>query len=110
VYWTVWIQWPGTSEPQEYKALVDTGAQCTLMPSSYRGTELIYISGVTGGSQELSVLEEERSLTGKDWQKHPMVAGGPMHTQYRLSQKGAFQGSQGILMGFWNSCRRYRQH
>ena len=28
----VWIQWPGTWDPQD-KALVDTGAQCTLMPS-----------------------------------------------------------------------------
>ncbi|RMC20136.1 hypothetical protein DUI87_00982 [Hirundo rustica rustica] len=33
IYWTVWIRWPGTSDPQKYMALVDTGAQCTLMPS-----------------------------------------------------------------------------
>lgn len=26
VYWTVWIQWLGTSEPQKYEGLVDTGA------------------------------------------------------------------------------------
>jgi len=32
VDWTVWVRWPGTSDPQQYKALVDTGAQCTLMP------------------------------------------------------------------------------
>ena len=24
VYWTVWIRWPGISEPWEYKALGDT--------------------------------------------------------------------------------------
>jgi len=23
VYWSVWIWWPGTSDPQEYKALVE---------------------------------------------------------------------------------------
>jgi len=30
---------------------------------------------VTVGSQELSVLEAEVSLTGQDWQKHPIVTG-----------------------------------
>jgi len=74
-YWTVWIRRPGTSEFQEYKALVDTSTQCTLTPSSYKGAEPTCISGVTGGSQELSVLEAEVSLTGKEWQKHPIVTG-----------------------------------
>ncbi|KAK4810528.1 hypothetical protein QYF61_004491 [Mycteria americana] len=73
VYWTVWIRWPGTSDPEKYKALVDTGAHCTLMQSGYRGTEPIWISGVTGESQQLSVLEAEVSLTGDKWQKHPIV-------------------------------------
>ncbi|PKU33504.1 hypothetical protein llap_16188 [Limosa lapponica baueri] len=72
---TVWIRWRGTSDPQEYKALVDTGTQCTLVPSSYRGAECIYISGVTGRSQELTALEAEVSLTGNEWQKHPIVTG-----------------------------------
>ena len=45
------------------------------MPSNHKGTESIHISGVTGGSQELTVLEAEISLTGKDWQKHPIVTG-----------------------------------
>jgi len=75
VYWSVWIRWPGMSYPQEYKALVDTGAQCTLMPSEFKGSESICISGVTGGSQELSGLEAEVSLTGKERQKHPIVSG-----------------------------------
>jgi len=35
--------------------------------------ESIRISGVTGGSQELSVSEAEVSLTGNAWQKHPTV-------------------------------------
>ncbi|RMC16614.1 hypothetical protein DUI87_06551 [Hirundo rustica rustica] len=54
IYWTVWIRWPGTSDPQNYTALVDTGAQCTLMPSRYVGTKSISISGVTEGSQQLT--------------------------------------------------------
>ncbi|KAJ7404379.1 hypothetical protein BTVI_72488 [Pitangus sulphuratus] len=73
VYWTVWILWPGTSAPQEFKVLVDTGAQYMLMPSGHVGPESISISGVIGGSQELMVLEVEVSLTGKDWQKHPIM-------------------------------------
>ncbi|RMB88963.1 hypothetical protein DUI87_34671 [Hirundo rustica rustica] len=75
VHWTVWIRWPGTSEPQKYEDLVDTGSQCTLIPSEYVGTELISVAGVTGGSQELTLLEAEVSLTGKEWQKHPIVTG-----------------------------------
>jgi len=75
VYWTVWIRWPGTLDPQEYKALVDTGARFTLMPSDFKGSESICISGVTEGSQELSVLEAKVSLTGQEWQKHPIVTG-----------------------------------
>jgi len=79
VYWTVWIRWPGTSEPQKYKALVDTGAQCTLMPLNHQGTKSIYIHEVTGSSQELTMLEAVISLTGKDWQKHPIVTGPGLH-------------------------------
>ncbi|KAK4823308.1 hypothetical protein QYF61_000521 [Mycteria americana] len=68
----------GTSDSylqEEYKAQVDTCAQCTLTPSSYTGAEPICISGVTGGSQQLTVLEAEVSLTGNGWQKHPIVTG-----------------------------------
>jgi len=45
------------------------------MPSGYKGSEPICVSGVTGGSQELSVLEAEESLTRNEWQKHPIVTG-----------------------------------
>ena len=55
---------------------MDTSAQYTLMLSSYKGIELIFISGVTGDSQELSVLEAEISLTGKGWQIHIISDGG----------------------------------
>ncbi|PKU34513.1 ras gtpase-activating protein hypothetical protein [Limosa lapponica baueri] len=42
-YWTVWIRWPGTSDSWEYKALVDMGAQCTLMPLESKGMEPIWV-------------------------------------------------------------------
>lgn len=56
VYWIVWIKCPGTSEPQKYKALVDTDMQCTLIPSGHVGAELVSIAGVTGESQQSQVV------------------------------------------------------
>ncbi|KAK4830408.1 hypothetical protein QYF61_010939 [Mycteria americana] len=102
VYWTVWIRWPGTSDPQEYKALVDTSAQCTLMPSSYTGAEPICISGVTGGSQQLTVLEAEVSLTGNEWQKHPMVTGpeAPCILGIDYLRRGYFKDPKGYRWAF----------
>ena len=102
----MWIRWPGTSDPQEYKALVDTGAQCTLMPSSYKGAEPICISGVTGGSQQLTVLEAEVSLTGNEWQKHPIVTGpeAPCILGIDYLRRGYFKDPKGVSVGFWYSC------
>ncbi|KAK4816508.1 LOW QUALITY PROTEIN: hypothetical protein QYF61_017608 [Mycteria americana] len=44
-----------------------------LIPSDYKGAESICIPGVMGGSQELS--KAEVSLTGNEWQKHPIATG-----------------------------------
>lgn len=74
---SIWIQWPGTSDPQEYKALVSTGAQCTLMVSSYEEVEPICIFWVTQGSQQITLLEAEVSLTGNEWYKHALVTCAP---------------------------------
>ncbi|RMB99702.1 hypothetical protein DUI87_23704 [Hirundo rustica rustica] len=102
VYWTVWIRWPGTSEPQKYEALVDTGLQCTLIPSEYVGTEPISIAGVTGGSQELTLLEAEVSLTGKEWQKHPIVtgSGAPCILGIDFLRNGYYKDSKGLRWAF----------
>jgi len=102
VYCMVWIWWPGTSDPQEYKALVDTGAQCTLMPSDFQGSESICISGVTGGSQDLSVLEAEVSLTGQEWQKHPIVTGpeAPCILGTDYLRRGYFKDPRGYRWAF----------
>ncbi|GAB0209817.1 hypothetical protein GRJ2_003447400 [Grus japonensis] len=45
------------------------------MPSSHEGAEPISISGVTGGSQQSTLLEAEVSLTGNESEKHPIVTG-----------------------------------
>ncbi|RMC01658.1 hypothetical protein DUI87_21671 [Hirundo rustica rustica] len=102
VYWTVWIRWPGTSEPQKYEALVDTGSQCTLIPSEYVGTEPISIAGVMGGSQELTLLEAEVSLTGKEWQKHPIVtgSGAPCILGIDFLRNGYYKDSKGLRWAF----------
>lgn len=50
----MWIPWPGTSEPQEYKAVEDTGVLCALMPLGFKEAEPVCISGMTGGSQQLT--------------------------------------------------------
>ncbi|RMC12213.1 hypothetical protein DUI87_09724 [Hirundo rustica rustica] len=102
VYWTVWIRWPGTSEPQKYEALVDTGSQCTLIPSEYVGTEPISIAGVTGGSQELTLLEAEVSLTGKEWQKHPIVtgSGAPCISGIDFLRNGYYKDPKGLRWAF----------
>uniref|UniRef100_A0A8C5TBL4 DDB1- and CUL4-associated factor 12 beta-propeller domain-containing protein n=1 Tax=Malurus cyaneus samueli TaxID=2593467 RepID=A0A8C5TBL4_9PASS len=39
------------------------------------GAESISVSGVTEGSQQLTALEAEGTLTGNEWQKHSIVTG-----------------------------------
>ncbi|RMC04379.1 hypothetical protein DUI87_19200 [Hirundo rustica rustica] len=102
VFWTVWIRWPGASEPQKYEALVDTGSQCTLMPLGHVGTEPISIARVTGGSQELTLLEAKVSLTGKEWQKHPIVTGpgAPCILGIDFLRNGYYKDSKGLRWAF----------
>ncbi|PKU43550.1 hypothetical protein llap_6154 [Limosa lapponica baueri] len=45
------------------------------MPSNHIGEESVTMAGVTGGSQDLTVLEAEVSLTGNKWEKLPIVTG-----------------------------------
>ncbi|KAK4810038.1 LOW QUALITY PROTEIN: hypothetical protein QYF61_005101 [Mycteria americana] len=47
--------------------------EITSLDPGYKGLEPIWISGVTGGCQELSLLKAEVSFTGDKWQKHPIV-------------------------------------
>lgn len=54
---------------------MDSGAHCTLMPSTSKGTEPIYISEVAEGSQQIALLEDEVSLTASEYQKHRIVTG-----------------------------------
>ncbi|KAK4830383.1 LOW QUALITY PROTEIN: hypothetical protein QYF61_010610 [Mycteria americana] len=91
-----------SATPREYKALVDIGAQCTLIPSDYEGAESICISGVMGGLQELSALEAEVSLTGNKWQKHAIVTGleAPFILGVDYLRRGYFKDPKGYWWAF----------
>ncbi|GAB0185014.1 hypothetical protein GRJ2_000966700 [Grus japonensis] len=72
------------------------------MPSNYEGVELISISGVTGGFQQLTLLEAEVSLTGNEWQKHPIVTGpeAPCILGIDYLRKGYFKDPKGYWWAF----------
>ncbi|RMB96962.1 hypothetical protein DUI87_26541 [Hirundo rustica rustica] len=72
------------------------------MPSRYVGTESISISRVTGGSQQLTVLEAEVSLTGNGWQKHPIVTGpeAPCILGIDYLRNGYFKDPKGYRWAF----------
>ncbi|RMC19529.1 hypothetical protein DUI87_03086 [Hirundo rustica rustica] len=77
-------------------------AQCTLMPSEYVGAEPISIAGVTGGSQQLILLEAKVSLNGKEWQKHLIVTGpeAPCILDADFLQNGYYKDSKGLRWAF----------
>ncbi|RMC20293.1 hypothetical protein DUI87_01140 [Hirundo rustica rustica] len=102
VFWTVWIRWPGTSEPQTYEALVDTGAQCTLLPSRHVGEESVSIAGMTGGSQDFTLVEVDVSLTGNEWKRHPIVTGpeAPCILGIDFLRNGYFKDPKGFRWAF----------
>ncbi|RMB96184.1 hypothetical protein DUI87_27246 [Hirundo rustica rustica] len=72
------------------------------MPSRYVGTESISISRVTGGSQQLTVLEAEVSLTRNGWQKHPIVTGpeAPCILGIDYLRNGYFKDPKGYRWAF----------
>ena len=76
--------------------------QCTLMPSDYKGAESICISEVTEGSQELTVLEAQASLTENELQKHPIVTG--LEAPCILPQVRVLQGPKRVPVSSWYSC------
>ncbi|PKU31251.1 hypothetical protein llap_18444 [Limosa lapponica baueri] len=72
------------------------------MPSSHRGEESVTIAGVTGGSQDLPVLEAEVSLNGKKWEKFPIVTGpdAPCILGIDYLRKGYFKDPRGYRWAF----------
>ncbi|RMC03201.1 hypothetical protein DUI87_20395 [Hirundo rustica rustica] len=72
------------------------------MPSEHVGTEPISIAGVTGGSQELTLLEARASLTRKEWQKHPIVTGtgAPRILGIDFLRNGYYRDPKGLRWAF----------
>ncbi|XP_051645342.1 uncharacterized protein LOC127471896 [Manacus candei] len=72
------------------------------MPSEYKSTETVTISGVTGGSQELSVVEADMSLTGDQWEKRPIVTGpeAPCILGMDYLRRGYFKDPKGYRWAF----------
>ncbi|GAB0189164.1 hypothetical protein GRJ2_001381700 [Grus japonensis] len=72
------------------------------MPSSSEGAEPICISGVTEGSQQLTLLQAEGSLTGNEWEKHPIVTGpeAPCILGIDHLQRGYFKDPKGYRWAF----------
>ncbi|GAB0208781.1 hypothetical protein GRJ2_003343800 [Grus japonensis] len=70
--------------------------------AAVRRVEPISISGVTGGSQQLTLLEAEVSLTGNEWQKHPIVTGpeAPCILGIDYLRKGYFKDPKGYRWAF----------
>jgi len=73
------------------------------MPSEFKGSESICISGVTGRSQELSVLEAEVSFTGQEWQTHLIVTGpeAPCILGIDCLRRGYFKDPKGYGWAFY---------
>ncbi|KAK4826486.1 hypothetical protein QYF61_009559 [Mycteria americana] len=60
------------------------------------------ISGVAGGSQQLTVLEAEVNLTGNEWQKHPTGTGSeaPSILGIDYCRRGYFKDPKGYWWAF----------
>jgi len=72
------------------------------MPLNHKGVESISIYRVSGGSRELSVLEAEVSLTGSEWEKHPIVTGpdAPCILGIEYLKRGYFKDTRGYQWAF----------
>lgn len=87
VSWTVWIQWPGTLDPQEHKALVNT-----------KEIKLGSISVFLKWQEQQTLLEIKISLSINGSLKHPIVADPEtVYAWQRLSQERVLQGLKRAL-------------
>ncbi|RMC20758.1 hypothetical protein DUI87_01610 [Hirundo rustica rustica] len=72
------------------------------MPSRHVGAESVSIAGVTGGSQDFTLVEADVSLTGKEWQKHSIVTGpeAPCILGIDYLRSGYFKDPKGLRWAF----------
>ncbi|RMC21010.1 hypothetical protein DUI87_01866 [Hirundo rustica rustica] len=72
------------------------------MPSRHVGAESVSITGVTGGSQDFTLVEADASLTGKEWEKQPIVTGpeAPCILGIDYLRSGYFKDPKGLRWAF----------
>ncbi|RMB92837.1 hypothetical protein DUI87_30731 [Hirundo rustica rustica] len=72
------------------------------MPSRHVGEESVSIAGVTGGSQDFTLVEADVSLTGNEWKRHPIVTGpeAPCILGIDFLQNGYFKDPKGFRWAF----------
>ncbi|RMB99593.1 hypothetical protein DUI87_23846 [Hirundo rustica rustica] len=66
------------------------------------GEESVSIAGVTGGSQEFTLVEADVSLTGNEWKRHPIVTGpeAPCILGIDFLRNGYFKDPKGFRWAF----------
>lgn len=99
----MWIWWPGTSDPKDYKALVDTSTQCTLMSS--RGKIYLYFWGdngipTAGCTGSWSEPDCERTAKTPQWRVHRSCAPLAQIILQEIPQDKACQGPKRALLCF----------
>ncbi|RMC19580.1 hypothetical protein DUI87_03138 [Hirundo rustica rustica] len=79
-----------------------SAVQCTLLPSRHVGEESVSIAGVTGGSQDFTLVEADVSLTGNEWKRHPIVTGpeAPCILGIDFLRNGYFKDPKGFKWAF----------
>ncbi|RMC09728.1 hypothetical protein DUI87_13515 [Hirundo rustica rustica] len=79
-----------------------SAVQCTLLPSRHVGEESVSIAGVTGGSQDFTLVEADVSLTGNEWKRHPIVTGpeAPYILGIDFLRNGYFKDPKGFRWAF----------
>ncbi|RMC20714.1 hypothetical protein DUI87_01566 [Hirundo rustica rustica] len=72
------------------------------MPSRHVGAESVSIAGVTGGSQDFTLVEADVSLTRKEWEKHPIVTSPetPCILGIDYLRSGYFKDPKGLRWAF----------
>ncbi|RMC21480.1 hypothetical protein DUI87_02346 [Hirundo rustica rustica] len=72
------------------------------MPSRHVEEESVSIAGVTGGSQNFTLVEADVSLTGNEWKRHPIVTSpeAPCILGIDFLRNGYFKDPKGFRWAF----------
>ncbi|RMC18434.1 hypothetical protein DUI87_04321 [Hirundo rustica rustica] len=79
-----------------------TDAMTQRLHELHVGEESVSIAGVTGGSQDFTLVEADVSLTGNEWKRHPIVTGpeAPCILGIDFLRNGYFKDPKGFKWAF----------